>query len=219
MQMRSRSSRLFIVLLHLVGVSTNLPKHYSQYVWNGIVGVHPVDILSETLELHAVGGLNGLLSRLPEAYRDALLSQPYWLQDDIDGRCLGPMGFSECGDATLWLVRRRNGIQAFMKEESNSESTKQSQRHRGLFSLIVPSQIYESQQRETKDWGYALQLVNIETHSSDSQRKEKPDEWRRIKDCLLAKNSDRTSGAAFEDIGNPLHLGHCPKSKAWKFSG
>ena len=29
------------------------------------------------------------------------------VQDDVDGKCLGPTGFSECGDATLWRVRRK----------------------------------------------------------------------------------------------------------------
>lgn len=29
------------------------------------------------------------------------------VQDDTDGTCLGPSGFSECGDATLWKIRRR----------------------------------------------------------------------------------------------------------------
>ena len=31
-------------------------------------------------------------------------------QDDTDGTCLGPSGFSECGDATLWKIRRRQAI-------------------------------------------------------------------------------------------------------------
>lgn len=37
-----------------------------------------------------------------------LLGEPYWFQDNTDGMCLGPGGgFSECGDATLWRIRRR----------------------------------------------------------------------------------------------------------------
>lgn len=31
-------------------------------------------------------------------------------QDDTDGTCLGPSGFSECGDSTLWKIRRRLAI-------------------------------------------------------------------------------------------------------------
>lgn len=38
---------------------------------------------------------------------NTVLNEPYWLQDDTDGTCLGPSGFSECGDATLWKIRRR----------------------------------------------------------------------------------------------------------------
>lgn len=35
------------------------------------------------------------------------LDLPLWIQDTIDGSCLGPMGtFSECGDATVWMVQR-----------------------------------------------------------------------------------------------------------------
>lgn len=202
--MRSRSSRLFIVLLHLVGVSTNLPKHYSQYVWNGIVGVHPVDILSETLELDAVGGLDGLLARLPQKYRDALLSQPYWLQDDTDGRCLGPTGFSECGDATLWLVKRKP-----ISDQSDDETD--SKEKRGFFSLLSPGQIYESHRNpDGRDWGYALQLVSMDsTHKDDGE-------------CLIArgKKRQRKNEKLIYDK-HPLRLGKCAKSNSWdwRFDG
>mmetsp|Transcript_49304 Transcript_49304/g.148439 ORF Transcript_49304/g.148439 Transcript_49304/m.148439 type:complete len:104 (+) Transcript_49304:547-858(+) len=79
--MRSRSSRLFIVLLHLVGVSTNLPTKL--WDWNvGIVGAHPMAILLERLELESAGGLDGLLRRLKGAGHDVdeLLGEPFWLQ-------------------------------------------------------------------------------------------------------------------------------------------
>jgi hypothetical protein len=80
--MRSRSSRLFVVLLHLVGVSNNLPNHPFQRTV-GIVGVHPLSILLEPLELQAAGGLSELLSLLERAGYDVdktLLNEPYWLQ-------------------------------------------------------------------------------------------------------------------------------------------
>lgn len=80
--MRSRSSRLFVVLLHLVGVSTNLPQH----VRHGIVGVHPLSILLEPLELQAAGGLGELLSLLEGAGYDVdktVLHEPYWLQVSV----------------------------------------------------------------------------------------------------------------------------------------
>jgi len=58
MLMRSRSTRLFIVLLHMVGVSRNLPKitSISQLSWNvGIVGVLPQHIISNIIDLSTVG--------------------------------------------------------------------------------------------------------------------------------------------------------------------
>ncbi len=79
--MRSRSSRLFVVLLHLVGISNNLPNN--PFKRSGIIGVHPLSILLEPLELQAAGGLGELLSLLEGAGYDVdetVLSEPYWLQ-------------------------------------------------------------------------------------------------------------------------------------------
>ena len=87
--MRSRSSRLFIVLLHLVGVSTHLPRNsfFAALFPNGngigIVGVHPLSILLEPLELQAAGGLEELLELLEGAGYDveeSVLREPFWLQ-------------------------------------------------------------------------------------------------------------------------------------------
>ena len=89
--MRSRSSRLFVVLLHLVGVSTNFPSNpflaalHPEKFRNGvgIVGVHPLSILLEPLELQAAGGLGELLSLLENSGYDVektVLGEPYWLQ-------------------------------------------------------------------------------------------------------------------------------------------
>jgi hypothetical protein len=75
--MGTRSSRLFIILLHLVGVRTNLPLRH----WKvGIVGVHPVSIVLENLPLDPSGGLDGLLRQLPISVSEAILDDPYWLQ-------------------------------------------------------------------------------------------------------------------------------------------
>ena len=49
--------------------------------------------------------------------------------------CFGPAGFSECGDATLWHVRRRSQW-----------------KKRRLLTRLLRSQ--------EKDWGYALQLLD-----------------------------------------------------------
>ena len=75
-----------------MGISTNLPGSnlfYSSYFSGsnnngfGIVGVHPMTILLESLELDAAGGLDQLLKSLDAAGYDvdlAVLSEPYWLQ-------------------------------------------------------------------------------------------------------------------------------------------
>lgn len=88
--MRTRSSRFFVILLHLVGVSHHLPVTWQN---NGIVGVHPWPIVLETV----------LVEELIDTPQE-----PVWLQDSIDKQCLGPTGtFTECGDATLWFVVRK----------------------------------------------------------------------------------------------------------------
>ena len=83
--MTSRSSRLFVVLLHLIG-----NHHYT-----GIVSVHPWPhlALEEVHELH----------RLNNNKKDNTI----WLQTtDSNDECLGPTGtLTACGDATLWNVQ------------------------------------------------------------------------------------------------------------------
>ena len=162
--MRTRSSRLFFVLLHLVGVSTNVPyggdkrrrtpsttyypssssnndSHYgsdlfsfiipSWLTWSvGIVGVHPTGILLERLDVQSSRrGLRGILERVERVWQwdgnEDLLGEPYWFQDNTDGMCLGPDGgFSECGDATLWKVKRRPLTKRQLREK------RYKQRHR-----------------------------------------------------------------------------------------
>lgn len=74
-----------------MGVSTNFPSNSFLAALNpdklrsgvGIVGVHPLSILLEPLELQAAGGLGELLSLLEDAGYDVektLLGAPYWLQ-------------------------------------------------------------------------------------------------------------------------------------------
>ena len=105
-----------------MGVSTNVPSSSStflstspsrSYSYGGIVGVQPSAILLERLDIQSSRrGLKGFIDRVERVYNwDAdvdLLGEPYWFQDNTDGLCLGPGGgFSECGDATLWRIRRR----------------------------------------------------------------------------------------------------------------
>lgn len=74
--MRRRSSRLFVVLLHLVGISTNF--------YNNNSGVNPEPIVLEELDLQKFeDGLKGLLQHAAKWRRNGdeiLLSEPYWFK-------------------------------------------------------------------------------------------------------------------------------------------
>lgn len=66
-------------------------------------------------------GLKGVLERVERVWgwdgNSDLLGEPYWFQDNVDGLCLGPGGFSECGDATLWRLRRRPLTERQLREK------------------------------------------------------------------------------------------------------
>lgn len=65
--MRSRSSRLFIVLVHVIGVSHHLPRGGS---------VPPISMVLKTLDLSLLkNGLEGL-----ELEDEGILNDPFWLQ-------------------------------------------------------------------------------------------------------------------------------------------
>ncbi|EED94961.1 predicted protein [Thalassiosira pseudonana CCMP1335] len=156
--MRTRSSRLFFVLLHLVGVSTNVPSNNKPYSsssststaspsflsllrkhrpsWltrsTGIIGVHPTAIFLERLQVESSRrGLKGIVERVEQAWGwdgdNDLLGEPYWFQDNADGKCLSPSGFSECGDATLWRVRRRPLTKKQLRQKRQKERQRRMQ--------------------------------------------------------------------------------------------
>jgi hypothetical protein len=114
--MRTRRSRFFVILLHLVGVSH---YHSTSFYSNssGIVAVVPYPIALEQIDLYKYvleraeaqpHPTRHVWNRRRRKETDNEMQQqpPIWLQDPSDGLCLGPMGrFSECGDATLWFVQ------------------------------------------------------------------------------------------------------------------
>lgn len=115
--MRTRSSRFFVVLLHLVGISHH--DWMSDYA-SGIVAVLPWPVALEQVHLNddrnnshddtlIIEGFTSSSSSSSRRNRERPPPQPpIWLQDAADGTCLGPTGqFTECGDATLWFVERR----------------------------------------------------------------------------------------------------------------
>ena len=95
------------------------------------------------------GGLDGLLRRLRaagyEVPEEDVLGEPFWLQDDNDGMCLGPGGtFGQCGDASLWLVRKRRR-----------------RRRRGGRSILSRLVKDRDDADAASVWGYALELVDV----------------------------------------------------------
>jgi len=217
--MRSRSSRLFIVLLHLVGVRTNLPLNSS--FWKvGIVGVHPISITLDNLQLDPIGGLDGLLRKIPAELAESILGDPYWLQDELDGKCLGPMGFSECGDATLWILRRRNPLSSIPEKNGKGKRKKQ--------NLDDDGESYDQSE-------YAIQLLDIEVMSSISQpeseqglqsfvKRKRRDKKKSALECLmLDKGSSRknkgkqSNGLVFNGEYQSLRLVPCANQEAWSW--
>lgn len=82
--MRTRSSRFFVVLLHLVGCQHS-------YLPSPMLGVQPWPIVLESLRIDEINE-----------------NEPIWIQDPSDGTCFGPTAtFTECGDATLWFVTKK----------------------------------------------------------------------------------------------------------------
>ena len=208
--MRSRSSRLFIVLIHLVGVSTNLPHNAFSNTpfWQGIRGVHPMAIFLESLQLPPGegddgGGLDGLLRRLRAAGydfpEDDVLNEPFWLQDDADGTCLGPGGtFGQCGDASLWLVRKRR-------------------RRRSILSrLILRTDGADADAASV--WGYALELVDVSAGrrrprddggGSDDAVADRGHYSDKEGECLISRPDTDEGGSS------SLRIGSCASNGAW----
>jgi hypothetical protein len=152
--MTTRSSRLFVVLLHLVGVSTHLPTSFLG--GRGIVGVNPLSIVLETLDSSSLAP--GLFESDESDSRIQLLhGQPHWLQDALgDQKCLHPMGgFSECGDATLWLVIPK-------------KSSRRQARWRKLVTWATEEEETEENTSNSRIQGYALQLYD-DTHQQHTQ--------------------------------------------------
>lgn len=241
--MRSRSSRLFVVLLHLVGVSTKFPRNPFLAALHpdnlrsgvGIVGVHPLSILLEPLELQAAGGLGELLSLLEGAGYDVektVLGEPYWLQDDTDGRCLGPDGFSECGDATLWKIRRRPVNASLIDSMHRRDKRgKVSVRNSGdqspvgwIFSTFFGRDDSNQDEVDSEDsrsttsndassattWEYSLELVDVNSLPPFGIGNE--NEHGSPGECVISFLADGGSQSG------SLEMGSCSSNEAWSWS-
>lgn len=182
--MRTRSSRFFVILLHLVGVCHhNSPSIKSPS--SGLVGVNPWPVHLETIALSSYTDNqqdDNYLCSSSEDYResDGTNFELLWLQDQNDHLCLGPTGtFAECGDTTLWLVRR------------HELPTQRSGRGFLLLSLFgaTPSKVETIHREPTVGWTFqavdhdiAEDLVSESAHQKHSQ-------WKKNTDCL-GQNSD-----------------------------
>jgi len=90
---RTRTSRFFLVVLHLVCVSTHLRRKETAAAISTIQSVQ-----------YPAGNSNQQSKHNNGVYNSNKL-EPYWLQDAYDQKCFDLRGhFSECGDANLWRV-------------------------------------------------------------------------------------------------------------------
>jgi hypothetical protein len=196
--MTSRSARFFVVLLHLMGVSNHLPSNLPYWMSSiasetGIVGVNPLSIVLETLDLEHI--MDGSSSNSNNNHNQYDVRQPHWLQDSMDANtCLGPIGFSECGDATLWLL---------LPKQKKDRKWKQ---------WIKWATEEQDEETQAAPQGYALQLVDDDSYlrnaaaNMESSSSSSPTDNYRNKECLTRRRKD-----------HKLVLGSCSNDKAWSW--
>lgn len=162
----TRSSRLFVVLLHLVGVSTNVPmstpfassEGSGVHTWKMVLEILDPALLSDRIKLDLdssgtppsnLGDTtdrekhNSGVERAPQ-HRQSL----FWLQDPTDKSCLDPRAhFSQCGDATLWRILPK-------------KATKRQAKWRRWITWATEEQETEQNTSDSRIEGYAIQLVD-----------------------------------------------------------
>lgn len=165
-------------------------------------------IFLESLQLPSgLGGLDELLARLRAAGydfpEDDVLGEPFWLQDDADGLCLGPGGtFGQCGDASLWLVRKRR-------------RRRRRYRNSMLSRLVMRGADGSNDDDAASVWGYALELVDVSrprdvgsnAADTDVDAYQSTDEG----ECLVSTRP----ASCDADQERTLRLGSCASNEAW----
>ena len=156
--MRSRSSRFFVILLHLVGC----PRHF-QNTLDGIIGVQPWPIVLETLSL------DGSQQQEQQSSSEHYTAEPIWLQDEATQTCLGPQGkfTPDCGDATLWLALPQTTLRIPPKER---QRLKRRRARMGLWGVdedehqpsTSTASIYSPQQHASHGWVFYLVDRDVE---------------------------------------------------------
>jgi len=221
--MRSRSHRLFVILFHLIVFHIPKNNYISPGQYAGmIIGVHPSPISLERIKLDEysnglVGFMNTMImmsSSSSDANVNDILKEPFWIQDNVDGKCLGPSGsFSDCGDTTLWFIRAKKDLS--MDGVSNI-LTKGIQRIIRLMSGGVSTNI-KGDEVEDVNWKFALQSSNhdMSSSSSSSNKHEEFDskgERDRDGECLvLLRNRKHNTKYSFR-------LRSCKKESAWNWN-
>lgn len=213
------SSRFFFLLLHLVGVSTNLHKRHT--TWPGITAVYPAKtVYLQRLNIESSRSLMELIQSLD--HEELLLRDPFWFQDG-EGRCLGIGGFGECGD-TLWRVRREGRRRS--KSISRKRSSKTS-KQRGKPICVWPFFCdMDSTFSQTNDYnnafvgeheGFALELVDADEYALRGYAFNRIRKKRRR---FLWLNGDKDRYEAecllsFPSFNSSLQLGSCSSEEAW----
>ena len=198
---KTRSSRFFIVVLHLACVCTHLrPKGVSENTsfvfWREAVA---------TVQIHTVHSAISMASII-EGYNPNAATEdinnlgPYWLQDAIDQKCLGPMGhFSECGDANLWRMvpkskrhaRRRQWIRWALEADDDDQQDVQ-----GYFAL----QIFEYDISEI----HSTESVKLSEQSTQGASTPDKNADFMNRECLTRRRKD-----------NKLVVASCSEDRAW----
>ena len=197
---RTRSSRFFLVVLHLVCASTHLrrkdkPNGRSFIFWKETAA---------TIQSQSVHTSVSMISVMESSNRNAAIQdisklEPYWLQDAHDQKCFGPMGlFSECGDANLWRVipkskrhaRRRQWIRWAIEQDHVDQQALQ-----GYYAL----QVFDQDISEFYD-PYREKLSEEKTPESSADRNEDFIN----KECMTRRRKD-----------NKLVIVPCSEDRAW----
>lgn len=205
--MRTRSTRFFVILLHLVGCRPRNLYNLHQ----GIVGVQPWPIVLEKLDLSRMfqddedeEGLN--------AVRNMDQEEAVWLQNE-QGKCLGPTArFTDCGDAALWFIvkrklpRRRRLLQMGLLEADEDTSLPPTQAKEGLAFYLVDRDVEGGTPRVSPNAEHKkVQEVASETNS------EKKAWWRRI---LRRKKQPKMECLTYDERGR-ISVQACTRKVSW----
>jgi len=198
---KTRASRFFIVVLHLVCVSTRLRSNKATDNKSFIFWRETVANL-QIQTVHTAVSIASITESFNQniALQDVNKLEPYWLQDVHDQQCLGPMGhFSECGDANLWRMipkskqhaRRRQWIRWAIEDDDFDQ-----QEVLGYYALQIFDQDVSQFYRQISE---KLSERNVEESSPSSNNADFIN-----KECMTRRRKD-----------NKLVVVQCSEDRAW----